>query len=242
MSDVGDADVGDEDQAPALPPHSSTGNTGANLLVKEYCFPFQGVAYTLQKTARARRPSRVPVDEDSVSVQRVWDRFVEAALNQEVDAVVLTGDLVGWSFPQARVPASPLDALEIAEADAPTIGVLHEYLAARSASGLAHVAYRLAVEGRTQLHREIEALTDGMQDTLQVAVDDTTATLEAVVLRTRPDYDLEAPARGNDPPGVLARMLLRLERGELCDDDAQALLRRASKAASVHASSRYEPL
>ena len=376
-----------------------------------------------------RRPSRVPVDEDGLSVQWVWDRFVEAALNQEVDAVVLTGDLVdsenqmyeaygalergvqrlldgdidivavagnhdhdafprlvrglnadglhllgaggtweaveiaartgtsvrfvGWSFPQATVHTSPLDDLKIAETDAPTIGVLHceagsgegqyapvrrdaltrapvdawllghihaptdhreagqlqlypgslqpldpgepgphgpwrvdvgptavaatqrplaslrynpvslsvtdldtaedieahifqtvrEDLAARVAPGLAHVAYRLVVEGRTQLHREIEALTSQMRETLQVAVDGTTATIEEVALQTRPDYDLEALARSNDPPGVLARVLLRLERGDLHDDDVQTLLRRASKAAAtVHASSRYEPL
>ena len=41
-----------------------------------------------------RRPSRVPVENDKLSVRRVWDRFVETALNREVDAAVLTGDIV----------------------------------------------------------------------------------------------------------------------------------------------------
>ena len=44
-----------------------------------------------------RRPSRLPpaFDEDrSVSVAHVWERTVEAALDQGVHAVVLTGDLV----------------------------------------------------------------------------------------------------------------------------------------------------
>lgn len=41
-----------------------------------------------------RRPSRVPVENDKLSVRRVWNRFVDTALNREVDAAVLTGDIV----------------------------------------------------------------------------------------------------------------------------------------------------
>jgi hypothetical protein len=105
------------------------------------------------------------------------------------------------------------------------------------------VAYRLTFEGRTRLRREIEETASRMKGSLQPEVDGTTATIEDFELRTRPDYDLEELAQGSDPPGVLAEVLLKIETGEISDEDAQELLRRASKATStVHESSRYEPL
>lgn len=379
-----------------------------------------------------RRPSRVPVENDELSVQRVWERFVETALNREVDVAVLTGDIVdsenqmyeaygalergvqdlvqggvevaavagnhdhdafprlarsidleefhllgqggtwdevevsgrdgeaslrfmGWSFPQATKHSSPLDDLELAGAEVPTVGVLHceagsgdgqyapvgrdalarapvdawllghihapnehweagqlqlypgslqpldpgesgthgpwlvevgptetaakqlplaslryeeatievtgleaaeeienhvlqavrEELAGRSEQWpeLAHVAYRLTFEGRTHLHREIEETAGQMRGSLQPEVDGTIATIEDFELQTRPDYDLEELARGDDPPGVLAEVLLKLESEETSDEDVQELLRQASKATTkVHESSRYEPL
>jgi len=379
-----------------------------------------------------RRPSRVPVENDELSVRRVWDRFVETALNREVDAAVLTGDIVdsenqmyeaygalergiqdlveggvevvavagnhdhsafprlarsidldgfhllgqggtwdavelsgqneeeaarfvGWSFPQATEHASPLGDLALSETDGPTVGVLHcevgsgegQYAPVRRDAlarapvdawllghihapdehreggqlqlypgslqpldpgepgvhgawlievapeeitaeklplaslrykefaldvtdldaeeeietqvlqslrddladlsdrwpELSHVAYRLAFEGRTNLHREIEETAGQMTRSLQPEVDGTTATIEAFELETRPDYDLEELAQGDDPPGVLAQLLLKLGDGDVDDTRVRALLRRASKATSkVHESSRYEPL
>lgn len=378
-----------------------------------------------------RRPSRVPVENDELSVRRVWDQFVETALNREVGVAVLTGDIVdsenqmyeaygalergvqdlvgggvevvavagnhdydafprlarsidldgfhllgqggtweevmvqgqngdsirfvGWSFPQATQHSSPTSDLELEEAGVPTVGVLHceagsnegqyapvprdalarapvqawllghihapnkhreagqlqlypgslqpldpgepgthgawlvevgptettaeqlplaslryeettidvsgleseedtenhvlqairEDLAGQSEEWpeLAHVAYRLTFEGRTQLHREIEETAVQMKDSLQPEVDGTTATIEDFELQTRPNYDLKELAQGSDPPGVLAEVLLKIETGEISDEDAQELLRRASKATStVHESSRYEPL
>jgi hypothetical protein len=74
-------------------------------------------------------------------------------------------------------------------------------------------------------------------------VDGTTATIESFELETRPDYDLEELARGDDPPGVLAQLLLMLSDGDVDDTRVRALLRRASKAtAKIRESSRYEPL
>mgnify|MGYP006425515593 CR=1 FL=1 len=372
-----------------------------------------------------RRPSRVPIENNELSVRRVWDRFVDTALNREVNVAVLTGDIVdsenemyeaygalergiqdlveggvevvavafprlarsielggfhllgqggtweevelsgpdgeeaarfvGWSFPQATEHASPLGDLERSETDASTIGVLHcevgsgegQYAPVRRdalarapvdawllghihAPGehreggqlqlypgslqpldpgepgvhgawlievtpgeitveklplaslrykefaldvtdldaeeeietqvlqslrddleelsdrwpeLSHVAYRLLFEGRTNLHREIEETIGQMAQSLQPEVDGTTATIEAFELETCPDYDLENLAQGDDPPGVLAQLLLKLGDGDVDDTRVQTLLRRASKATTkVHESSRYEPL
>jgi hypothetical protein len=93
------------------------------------------------------------------------------------------------------------------------------------------------------MHREIEETVGQMARSLQSDVDGTTATIEAFELETRPDYDLEELTQGDDPPGLLAQLLLKLGNGEVDDTRVRALLRRASKATSkVHESSRYEPL
>jgi DNA repair exonuclease SbcCD nuclease subunit len=41
-----------------------------------------------------RRPARVPIDDDRLSVRHVWESLVDAAIDRQVDAVVLTGDVV----------------------------------------------------------------------------------------------------------------------------------------------------
>jgi DNA repair exonuclease SbcCD nuclease subunit len=378
-----------------------------------------------------RRPSRVPVEDDELSVRHVWERFVETAINREVDVVVLTGDIVdsenemyeafgalergvqrllegsieivavvgnhdhdafprlvrgidadgfhllgpggtweevqvdtqdgasvrfvGWSFPQATVLSSPLDDLQIAETDKPTIGVLHcevgagegQYapvrrsalarvpvdawllghihapsdhreagqlqlypgslqpldpgepdthgawlieVSAQEASAeqiplaslryeetavdvtdcetrddveetvlrtlrdragalgeqfpdLRHVAHRFRFEGRTDLHREIEETLREMVGSVHREVDEVVATIESFDLDTRPDHDLSELDRADDPPGVLAQLLLELENGDTEAQRVQRILREASKATrEVHESSRYDPL
>lgn len=379
-----------------------------------------------------RRPSRVPTEDDDLSVRHIWDRFIEAALNREVDVVALTGDIVdsenqmyeafgalergvqrlleggieivavagnhdhsafprlvraidadgfhllgqggtweevqvdprdgngpvrfvGWSFPQATVLSSPLGGLEVSESDEPTIGVLHceagsgegQYAPVRrdalartpidawllghihapndhreagqlqlypgslqpldpgepgthgawliEVSGqdataeqiplaslryeetgvdvsdcearedveetvlrrlregaaelggqfpdLRHVAHRLRFEGRTSLHREIEETLREMVGSVRREVDQVAATIEDFTLQTRPDHDLGEMARADDPPGVLAQLLLKLENGEAEGERIRRVLREATKATrEVHESSRYEPL
>lgn len=378
-----------------------------------------------------RRPSRVPVEDDELSVRHVWDSFVETALNREVGIVALTGDIVdsgnqmyeafgvlergiqrlldgdieivavagnhdhsafprlvraidadgfhllgqggtwetvrvdartgdsirfvGWSFPQANILSSPLEDLEASETDHPTIGLLHceagvadgqyapverdaltrapvdawllghihapdahreagqlqlypgslqpldpgepgtrgpwlvevspkettaeqiplaslryeetavdisdcdtkedvEETALRtlreSASELGaqfeplrHVAHRLRIEGRTQLHREIEETLREMVGSVRREVDEVGATLEDFTPQTRPDHDLSELARADDPPGVLAQLLLDLENGEAQNERVRRVLREASKATrEVHESGRYDPL
>jgi len=378
-----------------------------------------------------RRPSRVPTEDDDLSVRHIWDRFIETALNREVDVVALTGDIVdsenqmyeafgalergvqrlleggieivavagnhdhsafprlvraidadgfhllgpggtweevqiglesgetvrfvGWSFPQATVLSSPLGGLEVSESDEPTIGVLHceagsgegQYAPVRrdalartpidawllghihapndhreagqlqlypgslqpldpgepgthgawliEVSGqdataeqiplaslryeetgvdvsdcetredveetvlrrlregaaelgeqfpdLRHVAHRLRFEGRTSLHREIEETLREMVGSVRREVDQVAATIEDFTLQTRPDHDLGEMARADDPPGVLAQLLLKLENGEAEGERIRRVLREASKATrEVHESSRYEPL
>lgn len=379
-----------------------------------------------------RRPARVPVEDETLSVSHVWERIVEAAVDRSVDAVALTGDVVdaenkmyeaygalergirrllevdidvvavagnhdhdafprlvrtikddglhllgaggrwtsvrldgdgagpvrfvGWSFPEAAVTDSPLATLDPLDGDETTIGVLHceagredgryapvprdalarvpvdawllghihapaelregdqlqlypgspqpldpgeggthgpwqvevtstgavrtEQLplaslrydavtvdvsdldapdeadtatlsSVREALAdaidrwprLRHVAYRLRIEGRTRHRQVLREQVRNLVDQLHVSVDECAATLDDVTMQTRPDYDLEALAANDDPPGVLAQLLLDLQAGKTDDERVAKALRRADKAVdAVHEASGYEPL
>lgn len=41
-----------------------------------------------------RRPTRIPADSSETTVEHIWEQMVDYAVNQDVDAVVLTGDVV----------------------------------------------------------------------------------------------------------------------------------------------------
>jgi len=101
---------------------------------------------------------------------------------------------------------------------------------------------RLHIEGRTSLHRALEARTETIERDLTVHVGEATATVDTITLDTRPEHDLEALAEGRDAPAVLAQLLLDLEREH--DTEAVAdLLRDAQNAAqTVHEASGYDPL
>jgi exonuclease SbcD len=379
-----------------------------------------------------RRPARVPVEDDTLSVSHVWERIVEAAVDRSVDAVVLTGDVVdaenkmyeaygalergirrlleagidvvavagnhdhdafprlvrtiederfhllgaggrwtsvqldggeagpvrfvGWSFPEAAVTDSPLPTPDSLDEEEMTVGVLHceagredgryapiprnalarapvdawllghihaptahregdqlqlypgspqpldpgedgthgpwevevtssgafrtEQLplaslrydtvtvdvSALDASDeadteiltsvrdaladaterwprLQHVAYRLRVEGRTRHRQVLREQARDLVEQLHVSVDECAATLEEVTMQTRPEYDLETLAENDDPPGVLAQLLLDLQAGETDDERVARALRRADKAVeAVHEASGYDPL
>ena len=377
-----------------------------------------------------RHPARVPVRHDRLTVAHVWRQSIDTAVQRDVDAVVLTGDLVdrenkmyeafgplqrgvqrlteagidvvavagnhdfdalprlvdamdpsrlhllgrggtwetvalpvedprvrfvGWSFPEAHVTTSPVDAMDLEPHALPTVGVVHGEVGApqsryaplqRSALAgapatawvlghvhtpgvhregqqlqlytgslqpldagetgphgvwivevrperraqvrpvpLATVRYaevtvdvtdaadadtvertvldavrhrlaaivdetpsvrrvvvRLRITGRTDLHREIEAMTDALQADLAVHVDDATATLDTVTVDTRPAHDLEALAEGRDTPAVLAQLLLDLEQGRETDAVAPLLREARTAAHDVHDAPGYAPL
>jgi len=151
--------------------------------------------------------------------------------------------LASLRYDSATVDVSDLD--EPGDADPAVLSALREGLsdALEQWPRLRHVAYRLRFEGRTQHQQALTEQARDIVDELQVPVDEGTATVEDFELQTRPDYDLEALAESNDPPGVLAQLLLDLRAGKTDDERVATALRRADKAVGdVHESSGYEPL
>lgn len=91
---------------------------------------------------------------------------------------------------------------------------------------LRSLCVRLRVTGRTSLRREIEGRLAELGEDALLERDGVTACVEHLSVELRPSFDLDALATSGDAPGLLARLLLALERGEL-DGSQEALLRDA---------------
>jgi exonuclease SbcD len=105
------------------------------------------------------------------------------------------------------------------------------------------VCFRLRVIGRTRLHRRLpEICTPLLEETPDIREGQVRAYVEKLLYDTRPAYDLEDLARGNDPPGVLARLLLALN-AETLDEQYVPLLQKAQHSMrKVHTQKEYASL
>jgi exonuclease SbcD len=107
---------------------------------------------------------------------------------------------------------------------------------------LRRLVCRLRLTGRTPLHREIGDVAGEVADGLGLPVDEAVATVEKTEVRTRPDLDLERIAEGSDPPAVLARLLLDIEKEEESDLARDAWEEIETVRDRVMRSPPYEPL
>lgn len=104
-----------------------------------------------------------------------------------------------------------------AEADAALVAALQRALGELDAEqpGLRAASLRVRLVGETPLHSQLAALAKGAQEELDLSTAERLVTLDRVEVRTRPPVALEELARVDDPPGLLARMLLELDAPEL---------------------------
>lgn len=77
------------------------------------------------------------------------------------------------------------------------------------------VVYRLRYQGRTALHRRLEQLSRPLVADLDISFDGIGSDVDRVEVQTRPKLDLEALATGEDPPAVLAELLLKVRDGRI---------------------------
>ncbi|HEX7118293.1 MAG TPA: DNA repair exonuclease [Longimicrobiales bacterium] len=104
---------------------------------------------------------------------------------------------------------------DAAELDRRVTAAVRTHLAAVAAAPGAprHLCCRLRIVGRTPLHRGLASRLEALCTDLELDEGGVTAVVEKVEPRTRPARELAELARGNDPAGVLARVLLALEGG-----------------------------
>ena len=105
---------------------------------------------------------------------------------------------------------------------------------------LKHVIYTLRYVGRTSLHREIEGLD--LQVRKEIPVGRITASITGSSIEARPALDLENLARGNDPLGVLAKLILDLDAGRADGTSAKLVRRSHEEIDLLQRKAAYSPL
>lgn len=94
---------------------------------------------------------------------------------------------------------------------------------------LQHLSCRLKLTGQTRLHRTLSTDRLTNVDTYDTQVADCSVSIDRISIDTTPTRDLNEIAQlKNDPPGILARWLLELEK-----TDDHNLLKRARRAATT---------
>jgi predicted phosphodiesterase len=152
----------------------------------------------------------------------------------------------------------PLASLEYAECEVDLAGVetrddfrqrvstrlgdLHRETV-EDAPDLERVVYRINFTGRTAAHRHIGDWNEQLVDQFEPRYDGTVGRIDEARVATRPTYDLEELARSDDPPGVVAQLLLQLERGEP-SNETKTLLRRLRQTLveDIYNANAYAPL
>jgi exonuclease SbcD len=112
-------------------------------------------------------------------------------------------------------------------------GRIQELLQARDQG---HVGARVTLVGRTRHYAGLDAAIDEMMSEGVTANDaGRVAFVDKIIVRVAPRHDLADLARGDDPPGLLARELLAL-----CDDRADELLDAArARVSDIDTSTNY---
>lgn len=98
-----------------------------------------------------------------------------------------------------------------------------------NASSLEFVLWRVRLTGRTDCHGRLSEYVNEIDADFSLQIGNATGTVEKNIVDTRLAIDLEDLARGSDPPGTLAKLLLELE-SESDSGPAQALMQQALEA------------
>lgn len=122
------------------------------------------------------------------------------------------------------------------------LGDLHRETV-EDAPALEQVVYRINFTGRTAAHRHIADWNQQLSDQFEPRYDGTVGRIDETRVGTRPTYDLEELARSDDPPGVVAQLILQLERDEPASE-TKTLVRRLRQTLleDVYNANAYAPL
>ncbi|AWV89927.1 metallophosphoesterase family protein [Bradymonas sediminis] len=126
-------------------------------------------------------------------------------------------------------------------------GELHGWIReARASAGSGYLPeramIRLKLVGSTPYRAEIERLCARVVEDFELPVDDIMARVEKIEIHTRPALDLREIARGNDPPALLARLLVELEAGEVSAQFQPLFAKLRHEISQVHRANAFGPL
>lgn len=147
------------------------------------------------------RPGRVPVLRDvPLSTVRYDSVSVDLSALTELDDI------------RGTVSSAIIDAAQ---------GLVREQ------SELRHLLVRAAITGRTNRHAEVGAALAGLDTEFEVPVGEVTVRVESMSIDVHESFDLEQLATQSSPLGVVARIILDLDREEP-GDTVKALLAEAA--------------
>ncbi len=113
---------------------------------------------------------------------------------------------------------------------------------ADASESVQRVVYRLKYRGRTPLHSRLEELNRELVNDWEHRLGVVTAQIDGFDSKTTPPVDLEALARGDDPPGLLAAALLEIRDGSV-EGDARSLWEELKGVVDeVYGANAYAPL
>lgn len=113
---------------------------------------------------------------------------------------------------------------------------------ADGAGALERVVYRLGLQGRTALHRELFGLSSSLLGNFERSFGRITAGVDKAEIQTRPKVDLDELSRGQDPPAVLASLLREIETGEISEERRPLFQRLRAQLSDLHRCNAYSPL
>jgi len=115
------------------------------------------------------------------------------------------------------------------------------------------VVHRVLLTGRTAVQRHLHEWGRHFAEKFHLHYESVGGSIDSVRVDTTPDFDLRALARADDPPGVLAEVLIELSAADDDDvsssssnvsDDVDALMRelRETLQRDIYGSNAYAPL
>lgn len=104
------------------------------------------------------------------------------------------------------------------------------------------VSCRVALTGRTALHRRLRQFAAEMQPDLEFSVGSFDVRIERIDVATRPDVDLPELSRGGGPPAMLARLLTDLQHGRATESTDPLVARLVQCLGNVWEARPYLPL
>lgn len=116
---------------------------------------------------------------------------------------------------------------------------------ARDHNGVRRLVLRLHYSGRTPLHRRVDELNRQVVGDLELSFGPVEATVDDIRRETRPPVDLQQLTEGNDPPAVLAKLLLEVQHGsedELAQTHPRLLEVIRDRIDDIYRSGAYQPL
>ncbi len=164
-----------------------------------------------------------PLDPTEPGLHGPWILTVDEGGISQIDH----SPLANLRYESISIDAGEIEKLE--EVPARFYSKTEEIIEGSSHQGIKLLVTTLKLTGRTAIYGELEEISEQLGQDLHRESGNTEITVESVINRTRPSIDLEKISQGDNPPAVIAELLLKLKKGNK-EDLPEELLDRTKDA------------